>query len=200
MLAHASNMRPFSSPDWLYEVKHDGYRMLAQFGDGEVLLRTRGGHDCSGWFPEVVEALGQMSGGPCIVDGEVCVMDDIGRSNFKRLQDRAYRRRWYKGCDSVVYAIFDLLVDAGQDVMNEPLHARKTRLMRLFTPKPTKTLLILDAIPQYGEELFSMAKALQLEGLIAKKADSIYYPGERTDAWRKIKRRGAVPPGRFKRV
>jgi bifunctional non-homologous end joining protein LigD len=133
------------------------------------------------------------------VDGEVCVLDDIGRSDFDRLQGRARRRAWVRGCDPVVLAMFDMLVDDGVDVMQEPLLARKARLTRRFTPKPAKTLLVVDAIPERGIELFTLVNDLRLEGLLAKRADSIYTPGERSTAWRKIKRSGAVPPERFSR-
>jgi hypothetical protein len=80
-----------------------------------------------------------------------------------------------------------------------PLIERKARLRKLFTPKPNKTLLVMDAIPEHGIELFAMAVELELEGLVSKKKDSIYLPGERTRAWVKIKRSGAVPPERFRR-
>jgi bifunctional non-homologous end joining protein LigD len=83
---------PFNSPDWLFEVKNDGYRVLAEFGTGQAELRTRGGHDCSEWFPEVTRALARHHGGSHVVDGEVCVLDDLGRSDLDRLQGRARRR------------------------------------------------------------------------------------------------------------
>jgi bifunctional non-homologous end joining protein LigD len=197
MLLDSRKHTPFNSPDWLFEIKNDGYRVLTEFGQGRVDMRTRGGHDCSGWFAEVAEALARFKGGPFIVDGEVAVMDDLGRSDFNRLQDRAVRRCYYPNCDPVTYAMFDLLVDGGENIMGLPLFERKARLKKLFTPKPKKTLLVMAAIPEHGIELFAMAVELKLEGLVAKKADSIYVPGERTTAWRKIKVPGAVPPERF---
>jgi bifunctional non-homologous end joining protein LigD len=200
MLLDATRHLPFNSPDWLFEIKNDGYRMLAEFGQGGVDMRTRGGHDCSAWFPEIAEALSRYKNGSYIVDGEVCVMDDLGRSDFDRLQSRAVRRCYYPECDPVVYAVFDLLVDRGENIMGLPLIERKARLKKLFTPKPKKTLLVLDAIPEHGIELFALAVELGLEGLVAKKATSIYVPGERTRDWRKIKRPGTVPPERFRRA
>jgi bifunctional non-homologous end joining protein LigD len=199
MLLDSRRHLPFDSPDWVFEIKNDGYRVLAEFGSGQVALRTRGKQDCSTWFPEVVHALGAYQGGPYVVDGEVCVMDEIGRSDFDRLQDRARRRCYYPDCDPVVYAIFDLLVDRGENIMGLPLVHRKERLGKLFKPKPKQTLLVMDAIPEYGIELYAMAVALKLEGLVAKRKESIYVPGERTGAWRKIKRPGAVPPERLRR-
>jgi bifunctional non-homologous end joining protein LigD len=199
MLLDTRKYAPFNDAAWVFELKNDGWRMLAEFGAGRVDMRTRGGHDCAAWFPEIAEALSRYEGGPFIVDGEVCVMDDIGRSDFDRLQARAGRRCYYPECDPVVYAMFDLLVDGGQKIMGRPLIERKARLKKLFTPKPRKTLLVMDAIPVNCIELFAMAVELKLEGLVAKRADSIYRPGERTRDWRKIKRPGAVPPERFRR-
>lgn len=199
MLLDERKYQPFSHPDWLFELKYDGYRLLAQFGDGAVEMRTRNGHNCTGWFPEVAVALRKVAGGPYIVDGEVCVLDDLGRSDFERLQARAVRRAAYPGCDPVVYAMFDLLVADGATVMDRPLTERKERLLRLFTPPPKSSLLVVTAVPENGTELFAAAVELELEGLVAKKADSVYRPGLRTPDWRKIKRKGAVPPERFKR-
>jgi bifunctional non-homologous end joining protein LigD len=199
MLLDDRRCLPFNSPDWVFEVKNDGYRVLAEFGAGQAALRTRGGHDCSEWFPEVTRALGRYRGGPHVVDGEVCVLDELGRSDFDRLQQRAYGRRYYPGCDAVTYCMFDLLIESGVTLMDAPLLERKARLKKLFTPKPKHHLLVVDAIPEAGIELYGMAVELKLEGLVAKKADSIYLPGERTREWRKVKVPGAVPPERFRR-
>lgn len=126
------------------------------------------------------------------------MLDDIGRSDFDRLQARAIRRGAYPGCDPVTCAMFDLLVDSGGAVMDRSLTECKQRLVRLFTPAPRATLVVVSAIPEQGD-LYRAAVGLELEGLVAKKAGSIYRPGERTANWRKIKRSGAVPPERFRR-
>ena len=199
MLLDDRKYQPFNDPDWLFEIKYDGYRMLAEFGAGTVRLRTRNGIDCTAWFPETVTALGKYEGGPYIVDGEVCVLDDLGRSDFDRLQDRAYRKCYYPGCDPVMFCMFDMLVMAGKSLLKEPLFARKTFLKALFTPKPKHHLLAVDAVPEAGMELFQMAVELELEGLCAKQMYSMYVPGERSSLWRKLKRPGAIPPERFRR-
>lgn len=95
MLLDNRKQLPFNDPAWVFELKNDGYRMLAEFGAEEVHLRTRGGNDCGGWFPEVAQALARFKGGPYIVDGEVCVMDDIGRSDFDRLERKARLRKLF---------------------------------------------------------------------------------------------------------
>lgn len=196
MLLDERKYSPFSHPDWLYEIKYDGYRMLAQFGRGPVQLKTRKGVNCTNWFPEVCRALAEYSGGPYVVDGEVCVLDDLGRSDFDRLQDRARRQCHYPDCDPVVYCMFDLLV-AGTSLMEIPLALRKSLLASLFTPKPTHDLLVVESVPEVGLELYAAAVQLQLEGLCAKRCDSLYLPGERTEHWRKLKRPGAIPHERF---
>jgi bifunctional non-homologous end joining protein LigD len=196
MLADNRKYLPFSDPDWLFEIKYDGYRMLAEFGSGTVRLKTRGGTDCTSWFPEIVRALGDYQGGPYITDGEVCVLDELGRSDFNRLQDRALRRG--SAGEPVIYCMFDL-VHAGASLTGVPLTLRKALLATLFTPKPTHDLLVVESVPDAGRELFAAAARLKLEGLVAKQCDSEYLPGQRSSMWRKIKRPGAVPAERFRR-
>lgn len=125
----------FSDADWLFEIKYDGYRMLAEFGKGSVRMKTRNGIDCTKWFPEILHALSKFDDGPFIVDGEVCVLDELGRSHFDRLRERATRKCHYPECDPVVYCIFDLLAAGGRSLTDVPLALRKTLLTRLFTPK-----------------------------------------------------------------
>jgi bifunctional non-homologous end joining protein LigD len=198
MLLDKRKHPPFDSPDWSFEVKYDGWRLLAEFGDGEPKLRTRQGLDASSWFPEVGRALAKYNGRRHVVDGEVCVLDTLGRSDFERLQERVRRKCWYQGCDAVVYCIFDLLVQSGRSVMDLPYDERKACLAKVFTPKPRHSLLVVQSIPETGKELFAHAVALELEGIVGKRKDSPYMPGERTDTWRKVRRPGAVPAERFR--
>jgi bifunctional non-homologous end joining protein LigD len=115
---------------WLYEIKFDGYRVLASSGpDGR--LKSRGGIDASSWFPEVVAALADMPTGT-VLDGEVCVLDEMGRSDFDRLHARARRKGWYEGADMVVYCVFDVLVAKGKDLRATALERRKATLARLL--------------------------------------------------------------------
>ena len=98
MLLDKRKHAPFDSPDWSFQVKYDGWRMLAAFGAGEPQLRTRNGMDASGYFPEIRRAFAPYSDGPHVIDAEVCVLDDLGRSDLERLQERARRECWYQGC------------------------------------------------------------------------------------------------------
>jgi bifunctional non-homologous end joining protein LigD len=199
MLLHqGKRVPPFAQPGWLYELKFDGYRLMAGVNCGEVRLATRNGADATKWFPEVAEGLATLLGGPHVLDGEVCVLDEWGRSDFARLQDRAHRRRWYEGCDSVVFCAFDLLARDGRSLIGLPVENRKAQLQKLLTPAPAGVLYVGHFDAEHGRELFEHAKELKLEGLVAKRLGSLYMPGKRSPDWVKCKVPGAVPPERFK--
>jgi bifunctional non-homologous end joining protein LigD len=133
-----------------------------------------------------------------ILDGEVCMLDDIGRSDFMRLQARSRRRGRPAGSDPVVFCAFDLLVHRGQDMRAKPLKQRKAKLARALE-KPLAHVLLVQDMPDKVAWLYEQALALQLEGIVAKRLDSPYLAGVRSDNWLKIKRPGAIPAQRFKR-
>jgi bifunctional non-homologous end joining protein LigD len=200
MLSPEALRPPFTDPAWLYEIKFDGYRCLAGIEDGQVQLRTKALKDCTTWYPEVVGALSKLQGGPHIIDGEACVLNDIGVSDFERFQDRARRRRWYPGCDQVTLCAFDLMVHNGQNVMGLELVERKALLRELLAQVPKQCVLFVQDLPADASLFASMLGAgLQIEGVVAKRRASTYQPGTRSYDWRKIKRPGAVPPHRFTR-
>ena len=188
----------FSDPGWSFELKFDGYRLLAEIAAGKVALKSRGGANATRWFPEVAAGLAALPGGRHVLDGEVCVLDAMGRSDFDRLHARAKRRRWYEGADPVVFCAFDALVVNGRDIMAKPLAARKTALRRLLTPALAQVLYVAG-IGGEGVALYEQAVALKLEGIVAKRDSSPYVPGARSPDWVKIKRPGATPAGRFGR-
>jgi bifunctional non-homologous end joining protein LigD len=169
------------------------------FGDGECRLRTRNGADATRWFPEVAKSLTALTRGPYVTDGEVCVFDDIGRSDFNRLQARARRRRWFEGCEPVGYAVFDLLVDHGINITALPLVRRKALLAELLDPPPDNILPVGHFHGDIPRIFHDAVLGLQLEGLVAKRAHSPYVPGMRSPDWVKVKRKRAVPAERFKR-
>lgn len=192
----AESSRPFSDPSWGFELKFDGHRALACCSYAGVQLKSRQGTNTSSWFPEIVQSLSEVRARNLILDGEICVLDEIGRSDFDRLQARARKRR-FDPSEPTVFCVFDVLVSQGKDVMSKPLLARK-RLLEQIRGLPR--VLIVDQIPEQGEALFRKVLELQLEGLVAKRMDSTYQPGVRSHDWLKIKRPGAVPQQRFKRV
>jgi len=187
--------RAFSDPAWTFEIKFDGYRVLAAADRSGVRLKSRNGADATGWFPEVAQALQAVASRRLIVDGEVCVLDDLGRSDFDRLHARA-RRRAYDPSEPVVYCVFDTLAAGGKSVISQPLLARKKFLAAL---RDLPNILVVDHIPGEGEAFYRHAVELKLEGLVGKRLDAPYQPGIRSRDWVKIKRPGAVPAKRFDR-
>jgi bifunctional non-homologous end joining protein LigD len=181
--------KPFSSPDWIYEIKFDGYRCMARGGGGPTKLRTKSGVDCTAWFPEIAELLSELRGGPHIIDGEACCLDDIGRSNFNALQGRARRRRWYSGCEQVTFCAFDLLYAEGRNVMALPLIERKAMLRQLLAPLGRR-VVVVGEFPADAPLFDQVVVGAKLEGFMAKRAASPYVPGIISRDWLKIKRSG----------
>lgn len=182
---------PFASPDWLYELKFDGYRCMAAIEGGQVRLQTKSGADCTAWFPEVVTALQELPGGPHVIDGEACVLRPDGVSDFNAFQERARKRRWYAGAPQVTLCAFDLLLHDGLRVMGLPLVERKARLERLLVDLPKQAVLYVGSLPADPAVFHAMVGAgLPIEGVMAKRRDSTYQPGVRSPDWLKIKRPG----------
>lgn len=188
---------PVPASGFLVELKHDGYRVLARVSGGRVELRTRNGADCTRWYPEVAAGLATLRG-QHLIDGEACVLDDVGRPSFERLQDRSRRRGWYAGADPVAFLAFDLLAHRGADIRAWPVEKRKDALQRLLTPAPPAVLYV-SHVDEGGDALYAHACALLLEGVVCKRLGSPYVGGVRNGDWLKVKRPGAVPPERFKR-
>jgi len=204
MLLDERRTAPMDQDGYLVEPKFDGYRVLAEFGEGKCQLRTKNGADCTRWFGEVVDALAGLKCGRTIVDGEMCVLDEVGRSDFDSVHARARRRRYTEGAPLVTYCIFDLLVEKGRDITGKPLKLRKAKLAKLLAQSPSHTLYVQhmsseDVIDPVSW-MYEHALQLKLEGVVGKRADSIYLPGARTTEWFKLKRPGAVPAKRFRRT
>ncbi|WP_395348809.1 hypothetical protein [Variovorax sp. UC122_21] len=180
--------QPFdlSVPGWWYETRFDGYRLLVEI-DGQVRLRTRHGIDATKWFPEIVAGLGGLRGRHYILDGEVCVLDAQGNSDFGRLQGRAEQRRLYAGADPVVFCAFDLLVDRNVDITEQPLAKRKAALAALLRKSPSSVLYVGHRTPAQVKRGFEKAvHPLKLESLVAKRKASPYQQGVRSSDWVKI--------------
>ncbi len=188
MLAE-TRKRAFSKPDWVYEIKYDGYRLLAALEAGEPYLLTRNKHDATGAFPEIESALRHLPFDHLILDGEVVVHDEEGRPSFQRLQQRARHTRpldirLAAARHPATFYAFDLLAFEDCDVRGLGLLERKALLQQaLPTVGP---LRYSDHIDGQGEAFFEEVIRLGLEGIVAKKADSRYRAG-RSASWLKIR-------------
>ena len=179
----------FTRDGWLFELKLDGYRLLACKRGGEALLLTRNGNDYTEVFPEIARAVQALPLDACIVDGEVVVLDAGGIPRFSLLQQRG---RISSPLDikraavelPAAFYVFDLLSFEDFDVRPLPL-ARRKQLLAELIPK-LGAVRYLDHIEREGDAFLKQVTALGLEGIIAKKADAPYRGG-RTDKWLKIK-------------
>ena len=189
MLAEARDMA-FTASGWLFELKLDGYRAIGA-RNGTACLLSRNGNDLSNCFPEVIRALDALPFKRLILDGEIVALDDAGRPNFQRLQQRA---RLSRGLDirhamvenPVTYFAFDLLGVDDFDLRPLTLSLRKAMLRRLLPP--AGVIRYLDHFEDEGEVLYEQVQKLGLEGIVAKRSDSAYKPG-RSAAWLKIRSR-----------
>ena len=179
----------FTRDGWLFELKLDGYRLLACKSRGEALLLTRNGNDYTEVFPEVARAVKALPVDSCIIDGEVVVLDTAGKPSFSLLQQRG---RISSPLDikraavelPAAFFVFDLLAFEDFDVRSLPLSRRKLLLAEMI-PK-LGAVRYLDHIEREGEAFLKQVASLGLEGIIAKKADAPYRGG-RTPQWLKIK-------------
>ncbi|MDQ6673182.1 MAG: DNA ligase D [Chloroflexota bacterium] len=174
--------RPFSNPNWLFEPKLDGYRVIATLGGGEVQLASRRGLDCSAEFPWLVSALREQPYPEAIFDGEIVALDEHGHPSFQLLQNRGGELRSH-----LVYFAFDVLFRDGYDLRGVPLEERKALLASSLFPAPGDRVRLVEAFPEHGTTLYAAALENGMEGIVAKRRDSRYEAGKRTDAWLKVK-------------
>jgi bifunctional non-homologous end joining protein LigD len=181
---------PFSKPGWIFELKYDGMRVIASRDGEAVRLTSRGGHDVTAAYPEVARALAALPLSRFVLDGELTALDESGRSSFERLQKRfavsdAHTLARAKVEFPVVLFAFDLLSATGHDLRPLPLHERKA-LLECFVPALGQ-VRYADHVEEHGDALFEAAADSGLEGVIAKRIDSRYQAGRRSDAWLKIR-------------
>ncbi len=188
MLAETAD-EPFSSNDWLFELKYDGYRLVAaRRPEGGAMLRYRNGLDVTAIFPEIARAVRALPYEGLALDGEVVVLDPEGRTDFGRLQARGQVRRPRDAERAAVenpttLVAFDLVGFEDFDLRGLPLTTRK-ELLRRVLPR-TGPLRFADHVAARGRELFEQVRARGLEGLIAKRADAPYRAGRSKD-WLKV--------------
>jgi bifunctional non-homologous end joining protein LigD len=170
---------PPNGDEWLHEIKHDGYRIVARIEEGEVQLISRNGKDWTKEFPQVARAIGRLPAGTALLDGEVAAVLPNGATSFQALQRRA------EGGTPLVYFAFDLLHLDGWDLRNVALVERKEVLRRLLEKAPP-ALRFSDHVRGKGPEFFETAREAGLEGVVSKKANAPYREGRGGD-WRKAK-------------
>jgi bifunctional non-homologous end joining protein LigD len=173
---------PPTGPDWIHEIKHDGFRLLAQRGGDRVRLYTRGGYDWRDRYPLIAEAVATLPARSCLIDGEVIVCNDNGLADFELLRGRRHEG------DAVLCA-FDLLDVDGRDLRREPIEDRKAAPTEVLTGC-RRGLVVNWFFEQPGDEVFKHACALGCEGIVSKRRGSHYIAG-RTNVWRKCKNRNA---------
>ena len=165
--------------EWLYELKFDGYRFLGAKSGREAKLWSRTENDFTARFPAVAEALAKLKANSALVDGELVVPDEEGRPSFQLIQNADE--------STLVRAfLFDLLEVDGEDLRRETLAVRRKRLATLL-PKRSDVLFLSNELCGEPEQLLAEVAERGLEGLIAKRRESIYEPGQRSGAWQKIK-------------
>lgn len=168
--------------DWLYEVKYDGYRAQAALAGDRVRIYSSSGIDWTGkQFAWLVPAFRELGPAPLLIDGEVCALDDGGRPDFSRLKVSL------DGKQPLVFYAFDLLVADGEDLTRLPLIDRKARLDALLQRVPSDGPIQYSWHTTDGATLLKAMRDNHMEGVVAKQPASPYLPGNRSDAWLKIK-------------
>lgn len=170
---------PFDDPGWEYEVKWDGYRALAYLRNGEVSLQSRNRKSFNDKFYPVFQQLQEWKI-DAVIDGEIVVINEKGLSDFNALQN------WRSEADGeLVYYAFDILWMNGKSLIHLPLRERKAILQSIVDENSPVQLGY--SVETEGKAFFEAAQKMGLEGIMAKKSDSEYYPGIRTRDWLKIK-------------
>jgi len=177
---------PFDGPDYLFEVKWDGFRVEAVVDGGGVRLWTRGEKDAAqSYFGPFLDPPTWIDASQAVVDGEVIALDERGEPDFALLQARIKGRGVAVEPTPFVYEVFDLLHLDGRSLLDEPLEERRRLLASVLRPDPRVRLS--EHIVADGIAFFEAARARRLEGIMAKDRHSPYVPGARSMAWQKIK-------------
>ena len=181
--------RPPRGEDWLFEVKWDGVRASAYVDHEEVRLVSRNGLRCERQYPELAAIPHQVAARQVVLDGEIAVLDPKGASRFHLIQPRIANTdpnavAHLVRSTPVVYFVFDALYVDGYDLRGVALGERRKVLEALVTPGPS--LRISEVFPGAGDALLEAARALDLEGIVAKRASSVY-ESRRSREWVKIK-------------
>lgn len=172
-----------SSGEWLFEIKFDGYRVMARLDQGRAALITRGGHDWAAKMPVLVEELKGLGLDATFLDGEIVVLGDSGNPDFNALQNAFDRGN---GADRIVYFVFDAPYFQGHDLREVPLRERRRLLGAFFDQRATEHVRFSADFPADAASILRSACQMQLEGVIAKRADAPYV-SRRSETWLKLK-------------
>jgi bifunctional non-homologous end joining protein LigD len=173
---------PFNNKEWIFEIKWDGYRAIADINHSKVALYSRNNQSFNSKFPEIVKELTKLNI-EAVLDGEVVVVDKSGNSNFQLLQN--YLNHQEPGAQ-LRYCVFDILFYQGRDLRDLPLTERKSILKELLAKKPQPSILYSDHIEEKGNDFYRAAVKNNLEGIMAKNSKSAYV-SQRSKNWLKIK-------------
>ena len=185
--------KAFSSPEWFFEPKMDGVRAIALIRQGQARLQSRRGLDATRQYPAIAEelALSASGGEPeLVLDGEIVALDERGAPSFQLLQQRLNltREADIRRAESQIpayYYVFDVFYAGGYDLRGAPLDERKDLLEQLLLP--SDHVRLLEHFSGEGEAAYEAATRHGLEGVVAKKKDSVYESGRRTRTWLKVK-------------
>jgi DNA ligase D-like protein (predicted ligase) len=188
MLATTAGAVPVGR-DWTYEVKWDGYRTLVRKDRGRITLLSRNLKDATAQYPGVARAAAAARGDALLLDGEIVALDDEGRPSFQSLH--------HQSAHVIVFYAFDLLHLNGRDLMRLPLDERRAALAPVLAGTD---LLHSEPLPGTPVQIEEAVRGLQLEGVVAKRRQSVYEPGRRSPSWVKVKfnRRQEFVVGGFK--
>src|SRR2546425_803749 len=173
---------PFDDPNWIFELKYDGYRSLAIIENGRAQLLSRNGHPFAS-FSALAESISDsLPNVRAVIDGEICSLDRRGRPQFKNLM-------FHRGNPPCFFA-FDLLTCEGKDLRTERLLDRKQELRRLLARSPDSLLKYTEYIDGCGKALFQRVCELDSEGIVAKQKSAPYVTEREQSTWYKILNRG----------
>jgi len=173
--------QPFDGPDWIYEIKWDGYRVISYLNRGKVEMRSRNNLSFNEKFDVILDALEKWKI-KAVLDGEIVALDEHGYADFQQLQNVLKN----KASAHLVYYVFDILWYDGKDLTRLPLLERKEILKNIF-PAKNDRIRYSDHIAEKGIDFLASAVRHGLEGVMAKKIDSTYEVGGRSGNWLKMK-------------
>jgi bifunctional non-homologous end joining protein LigD len=182
--------RPFSRDGWLFELKYDGIRAMVSVAGDQARISGRRGNDETGHYPEAQAIRAGIHASQAIVDGELVVLDAEGKPSFERMQQRINVTRdidvrRVAAEHPVTFIAFDLLELDGRDLLSTELRIRKKTLRETIVDSPN--ILFAAHVERDGQSLFEVARESGIEGIVGKRADSLYRPGIRSPEWVKIK-------------